>query len=219
MFRCARLDPYEVIFGQYDWRLLPRGFEVQSNMGCWGKGLALFRNSKGIVAIWDNMLFTISSSLEGDGFLAIEAVEGYYSIVSIHNTLTIVLGDFNEVRNVDERKGTMFDPRGASRFNNFILSLGLIDLPMGAKRFTRMNNLGIELSKIDRIIVSQQEFKLERGLCQGDPLSPFIFILALEALNVAILEATDNNIFKAINVGKDKIQVSHLQFVDDALIL
>nr|GEW18086.1 Pol polyprotein [Tanacetum cinerariifolium] len=26
-----------------DWRLLPRGFGVQSNMGCWGKGLALFR--------------------------------------------------------------------------------------------------------------------------------------------------------------------------------
>ncbi|GJW45032.1 putative RNA-directed DNA polymerase, eukaryota, reverse transcriptase zinc-binding domain protein [Tanacetum coccineum] len=39
------------------------------------------------------------------------------------------------------------------------------------------------------------------------------------SLNVEILEATENNIFKAINVGKDKIQVSHLQFMDDALIL
>nr|GFA06055.1 cytochrome P450 [Tanacetum cinerariifolium] len=84
-------------------------------------------------------------------------------LFSIHNTLTIVLGDFNEVRNVDERKGTMFDPRVASRFNNFISSSGLIDLPMGAKRFTRMNNLGIELSKIDRIIVSQHVIDLWRG--------------------------------------------------------
>ncbi|GJX14126.1 hypothetical protein Tco_0205884 [Tanacetum coccineum] len=49
-------------------------------------------------------------------------------------------------------------------------------------------------------------------------ISPF-FILALEALNVEILEATENNIFKAINVGKDKIQVSHLQFMNDALIM
>nr|GEZ63745.1 reverse transcriptase domain-containing protein [Tanacetum cinerariifolium] len=28
-----------------DWRLLSRGFGVQSNMGCWGKGLALFRGN------------------------------------------------------------------------------------------------------------------------------------------------------------------------------
>ncbi|GKF25673.1 cytochrome P450, partial [Tanacetum coccineum] len=99
-------------------------------------------NSGGIVAIWDNTLFTLSSSLEGDGFLAI--VGNWYNInihcliiivyapqdqrrkrklwkditqlILIHNNLTIVLGDFNEVRNVDEQKGTMFDPRGDSRF-------------------------------------------------------------------------------------------------------
>ncbi|GKA47256.1 putative RNA-directed DNA polymerase, eukaryota, reverse transcriptase zinc-binding domain protein [Tanacetum coccineum] len=95
-------------------------------------------NSRGIVAIWDNTLFTLSSSLGGDGFLAI--VGNWYNInipclfiivyapqdqrhkrklwkditqlISIHNTLTILPGDFNEVWNVDERKGTMFDLRG-----------------------------------------------------------------------------------------------------------
>ncbi|GKC99825.1 putative RNA-directed DNA polymerase, eukaryota, reverse transcriptase zinc-binding domain protein [Tanacetum coccineum] len=64
-----------------------------------------------------------------------------------------------------------------------------------------------------------KEFKLERGLRQGDPLSPFLFILAAEALNVAILEATNHNIFHGIKVGKDKLHISHLQFADDALIL
>ncbi|GJV50953.1 RNA-directed DNA polymerase, eukaryota [Tanacetum coccineum] len=72
-----------------------------------------------------------------------------------NNTLTIVLGDFNEVRSQTERLGTIFDPRGASNFNEFISTTGLHDLPMGARRFTRMNNLGNKLSKIVRILVSQ----------------------------------------------------------------
>ncbi|GKD29957.1 hypothetical protein Tco_1240735, partial [Tanacetum coccineum] len=48
------------------------------------------------------------------------------------------------------------------------------------------------------------EFKIERGLRQGDPLSLFLFILAVEALNVALIEATSNNIFHGIIVSKDK---------------
>ncbi|GJV42788.1 putative RNA-directed DNA polymerase, eukaryota, reverse transcriptase zinc-binding domain protein [Tanacetum coccineum] len=64
-----------------------------------------------------------------------------------------------------------------------------------------------------------KEFKLERSLRQGDPLSPFLFIIAAEALNVAIPEATNNNLFHGIKVGKEKVHISHLQFADDALIL
>ncbi|GJZ03223.1 putative RNA-directed DNA polymerase, eukaryota, reverse transcriptase zinc-binding domain protein [Tanacetum coccineum] len=62
-----------------------------------------------------------------------------------------------------------------------------------------------------------KKFKLEKSIHQGDPLSPFLFILAVEALNVALIEATNNNFFNGIKVGKDKIQVSHLQFTDDTL--
>ncbi|GKC09469.1 putative RNA-directed DNA polymerase, eukaryota, reverse transcriptase zinc-binding domain protein [Tanacetum coccineum] len=64
-----------------------------------------------------------------------------------------------------------------------------------------------------------KEFKIERGLRQGDPLFPFLFILAVEALNIALLRATNNNIFHGIQVGKDKFHISHLQFADDALII
>nr|GEZ46329.1 reverse transcriptase domain, zinc finger, CCHC-type [Tanacetum cinerariifolium] len=39
---------------------------------------------------------------------------------------------------------------------------------------------------------------LERVLRQGDPLSPFLFILAVEALNVALVEAIDNNLFHGV---------------------
>ncbi|GJZ69999.1 putative RNA-directed DNA polymerase, eukaryota, reverse transcriptase zinc-binding domain protein [Tanacetum coccineum] len=63
------------------------------------------------------------------------------------------------------------------------------------------------------------EFKLHRGLRQGDPLSPLLFILAIEALNVAFIEAKNKNLFHGVEVGVDKVHVSHLQFADDALIL
>nr|GEY77634.1 RNA-directed DNA polymerase, eukaryota, reverse transcriptase zinc-binding domain protein [Tanacetum cinerariifolium] len=41
----------------------------------------------------------------------------------------------------------------------------------------------------------------------------------VEALNIAILEATNRNIFYGFKVGKDKVHISHLQFADDALFL
>ncbi|GJS44128.1 DNA-directed DNA polymerase [Tanacetum coccineum] len=47
---------------------------------------------------------------------------------------------------------------------------------------------------------STEEFKVEHGLRQGDPLSPFLFILVVEALNVVMLEAKNKNIFKRTEV-------------------
>ncbi|GKD98775.1 hypothetical protein Tco_1382672, partial [Tanacetum coccineum] len=53
----------------------------------------------------------------------------------------------------------------------------------------------------------------------SDPLSPFLFIIAVEALNVSILHARNNNLFHGVKVGVDNVHVSHLQFADDALIM
>ncbi|GJV11628.1 RNA-directed DNA polymerase, eukaryota [Tanacetum coccineum] len=64
-----------------------------------------------------------------------------------------------------------------------------------------------------------KEFKVEKGLRQGDPLSLFLFIIAIKALNVALLNACNNNAFHGVKVGKDNIHVSHLQFADDALVM
>ncbi|GJW18325.1 putative RNA-directed DNA polymerase, eukaryota, reverse transcriptase zinc-binding domain protein, partial [Tanacetum coccineum] len=63
------------------------------------------------------------------------------------------------------------------------------------------------------------EFRLHCGLRQGDPLSPLLFVLAIEALNVAFIEAKNKNLFHGVEVGIDKVHVFHLQFADDALIL
>ena len=64
------------------------------------------------------------------------------------------------------------------------------------------------------------EFPLGRGLRQGDPLSPFLFLLAAEGFNVLMNSLSDNNLFTGYTVGSSvSVTVSHLQFADDTLIL
>ncbi|GKD49857.1 RNA-directed DNA polymerase, eukaryota, reverse transcriptase zinc-binding domain protein, partial [Tanacetum coccineum] len=64
-----------------------------------------------------------------------------------------------------------------------------------------------------------KEFRFQKGLCQGDPLLPFLFIIAVEALHVTLQQAKSRNIFEGIKVGSTGVDVSHFQFVDDALII
>jgi hypothetical protein len=64
------------------------------------------------------------------------------------------------------------------------------------------------------------EFPLERGLRQRDPLSPFLFLLAAEGLNIMMQSMVGNNIFTGYSVrAQDSTVVSHLQFTDDTLLV
>ena len=64
------------------------------------------------------------------------------------------------------------------------------------------------------------EFPLEKGLRQGDPLSPFLFLLAAEGLNVMMSGLVNTNLFEGYMLGThNALVVSHLQFADDTLML
>ena len=64
------------------------------------------------------------------------------------------------------------------------------------------------------------EFPLQRGLRQGDPLFPFLFLLAVEGLNVLMNSVVENNFYKGYEVGtSNSVVVSHLQFADDTLLI
>jgi len=64
------------------------------------------------------------------------------------------------------------------------------------------------------------EFPMERGLRQGDPLSPFLFLLAAEGLNILMTSMVENNLFIGYGVdNSNSVAVSHLQFADDTLLL
>jgi len=64
------------------------------------------------------------------------------------------------------------------------------------------------------------EFPLERGLRQGDPLSPFLFLLAAEGFNVLMNAVVGAHLFTGYGVGNgDEVWLTHLQFADDTLII
>ncbi|GKC52624.1 hypothetical protein Tco_1075369 [Tanacetum coccineum] len=64
-----------------------------------------------------------------------------------------------------------------------------------------------------------REFKMERDLKQGDPLSHFLFLIVTEALQVLTLEACNKGVYKGLSLAKDGANVSLLQYADDALFL
>nr|GEW26261.1 RNA-directed DNA polymerase, eukaryota [Tanacetum cinerariifolium] len=62
------------------------------------------------------------------------------------------------------------------------------------------------------------EFQFFRGLKQGDPLAPYLFIFVMDSLHLSFSRTVDVGIFKGIQIGKD-ITLSHLFYADDAVFI
>lgn len=58
-------------------------------------------------------------------------------------------------------------------------------------------------------------FRAQRGFCQGDPLSPFLFAIVGEALSRMINAAEKANLISGLRPARNSPVVHHLQFVDD----
>lgn len=55
------------------------------------------------------------------------------------------------------------------------------------------------------------------GLCQGDPLSPYLFILCAEGFSTMLQKAEEEGRLEGIKVCRDAPRVNHLFFADDSL--
>lgn len=71
--------------------------------------------------------------------------------------LWCICGDFNSVRNENERKGSANggQKKEMREFNDLINRLGLIDLPLERRKFTWYKDNGRSCSRLDRFLLSR----------------------------------------------------------------
>nr|GFA58250.1 RNA-directed DNA polymerase, eukaryota [Tanacetum cinerariifolium] len=82
------------------------------------------------------------------------------SLLGRWNGEVIVMGDFNDVRSSNERRGSCFNPYSAKHFNKFISSSSLVDIPMEGYSFTWLHHSASKMSKLDRFLISDGVFSL-----------------------------------------------------------
>ena len=84
----------------------------------------------------------------------------------------------------------------------------------------RLDLLCISIVRFSILINGDLEgfFGSSRGICQGDSLSPLLFVIVMEALGRMMSRTVESGLLSRFQVGSlDKI-VSHLLFADDTLI-
>jgi hypothetical protein len=61
-------------------------------------------------------------------------------------------------------------------------------------------------------------FTPTRGLRQGDPLSPYLFVMCMECLSQVIIKVVADGYWKPVRLSRNGPPLSHLFFADDVLL-
>jgi hypothetical protein len=64
-----------------------------------------------------------------------------------------------------------------------------------------------------------EQFKPSRGIRQGDPISPYLFLIAVEGLSCLLKSVPQSSAFVGVQVAPTAPVVNHLLFADDSLLL
>lgn len=139
--------------------------------------------SGGLCCIWDPNIFVRKAIWGEKGLLGVEGLwDGVHvNIVNVYASCKAVekselwkvieekmrgkedekwcfCGDFNSIRHISERKGVARRERRKEmvEFNDFIVKMGLIDLPLERRRFTWYKENGNCCSRIDRFLLSNE---------------------------------------------------------------
>jgi hypothetical protein len=69
------------------------------------------------------------------------------------------------------------------------------------------------------MVILVQILHLGRGLRQGDPLSPYLFLLCAEGFSAFLTEAENAGRIRGVWICQNAPSISHLLFADDCLLL
>jgi len=64
-----------------------------------------------------------------------------------------------------------------------------------------------------------EEINVQRGLKQGDPLAPFLFLLVAEGFSGVMKNVVNRNLFQGFEIKRGGTIISHLQYADDTLCI
>nr|GEX71129.1 RNA-directed DNA polymerase, eukaryota [Tanacetum cinerariifolium] len=138
-------------------------------------------NSGGILCVWDPGSFQKSSHTISDSFVILRGVwlkNGtdllVFVVYGLHghrdkrllwdylaHTINrwqgevVVMGDFNEVRYKSDRFGSAFNVQDADEFNSFIVTAGLVEVPLGGSALTWCHKSASKMSKLDMFFTSE----------------------------------------------------------------
>nr|GFB63360.1 RNA-directed DNA polymerase, eukaryota [Tanacetum cinerariifolium] len=108
------------------------------------------------------------------------------SLITSWNGESLIMGDFNEVRCIEERWGSVFNVYGANAFNSFISNSGLNDILLEGYSFTWAYPLATKMSKLDRFLMSNgllSSFPHISAICLDRHLSDHRPILLREVIS------------------------------------
>lgn len=60
-----------------------------------------------------------------------------------------------------------------------------------------------------------ESFQPKRGLRQGDPLSPYLFIICQNVLSCMIAKAEEAGWLKGVKISRNNVPINHMLFADD----
>ena len=67
--------------------------------------------------------------------------------------------------------------------------------------------------------VPRGDIWLTSGIRQDDPLSPYLFLICLEALNQQLQHAAKSKVIRGFSLCRNGLRISHLFFADDTFLL
>ncbi|GKA48294.1 RNA-directed DNA polymerase, eukaryota, reverse transcriptase zinc-binding domain protein [Tanacetum coccineum] len=88
-------------------------------------------------------------------------------------------------------------------------------------KWRRWINIFLHSTRASVLVNGSQtsEFSIKRGLRQGNPLSPFLFIIVMEGLHIALKNAVSSGLIQGASIGESCYKISHLFYVDDVVII